>query len=90
MFQRPALLPAFLVALVATWSARSAAAQEGDAPPVVKPFVQVPAGQVLPGCTEKDYKDRHRGNGDLKRALLYDIWGAVPPFPLAASPRKEA
>ncbi len=43
-------------------------------------FVEVPAGQVHPGCTDKEYVDRHRNNGDLKRVLVYDIWGSIPPF----------
>ena len=45
-------------------------------------FVRVPAGQVWPGCTEKEYKERHLGNSDLKRELIYDVWGKLPPFPL--------
>lgn len=45
-------------------------------------FVRVPAGQVLPGCTDKEYVDRHRGNQDLKRELIYDVWGKFPDFPL--------
>jgi formylglycine-generating enzyme required for sulfatase activity len=46
-------------------------------------FVRVPAGQVWPGCTEPEYKDRHRGNSDLKKELIYDVWGDIPPFPLS-------
>ncbi len=42
-------------------------------------FVQIPPGQVLPGCTDKEYVDRAR-NAELKKVLVYDIWGSIPPF----------
>jgi len=48
----------------------------------VPAFVEVPAGQVWPGCTDKEYEDRHRGRADLKTFLRYDVWGNLPPFPL--------
>jgi len=84
MSKRPVLRGGLAAALLVTVFAYFAAAQEGDAPPLVKPFVDVPAGQVLPGCTDREYNDRHRGNSDLKQALMYDVWGAVPQFPLPA------
>jgi formylglycine-generating enzyme required for sulfatase activity len=73
--------------------ARQAAPQGG--PPAAAPadpkaasslpgFVQIPPGEVLPGCTDKEYVDRHRGNTDLKKVLVYDIWGSIPPFMIPA------
>lgn len=50
--------------------------------PTLPGFVRVPAGQVWPGCTLKDWEERHRGNQDLKNELRYDVWGQIPPFPL--------
>ncbi|HEX5137657.1 MAG TPA: SUMF1/EgtB/PvdO family nonheme iron enzyme [Planctomycetota bacterium] len=58
-----------------------APAEEGAA---LAGFLRVPAGQVWPGCTEKEYKERHLGNSDLKKELIYDVWGKLPPFPLPA------
>ncbi|MCK6458488.1 MAG: hypothetical protein L6Q95_01175 [Planctomycetes bacterium] len=67
------------------------AEQEAPAAPAPRPaaearaapgFVRVPAGQVWPGCTDKEYVDRHRGNQDLKKELIYDVWGKLPDFPL--------
>lgn len=64
---------------------KGAADGNGAAPsaPALPGFVYVPAGTVQPGCTFEDYKKRAT-NDDLKRALIYDVWGDVPPLPLEA------
>lgn len=79
-------LLAFLIACLAPEAAPQGGPAGAQAAPAaaetrtVHGFVQVPPGQVLPGCTDKEYVDRHRGNTDLKRVLVYDIWGSIPPF----------
>jgi formylglycine-generating enzyme required for sulfatase activity len=72
---------AALLLLSIAWLSPRATTQDGPADPAAAPpgFVQVPAGQVLPGCTDKEYVDRAR-NQELKSVLVYDIWGAIPPF----------
>jgi len=86
-----ACLPALVIACLAPVAAPQGgaggapAAQAGPAAKEAKTlpgFVQVPPGQVHPGCTDKEYIDRHRNNGDLKKVLVYDIWGSIPPFAL--------
>jgi formylglycine-generating enzyme required for sulfatase activity len=73
---------AFSLAFLASW-ALPQGAPKAEAPKLPG-FVHVPAGQVWPGCTEKEYKERHLGNSDLKKELQYDIWGQLPDFPLPA------
>ena len=59
----------------------AAPAAEPDAGKTLPGFVRIPPGEVLPGCTDKEYIDRHRGNTDLKKVLVYDVWStAIPPF----------
>jgi formylglycine-generating enzyme required for sulfatase activity len=67
-------------------SCRFGAASADEATPAPAPpgFVVVPAGKVHPGCSDKEYKERHLGNQSLKEALIYDVWGSEPPFPLGA------
>jgi formylglycine-generating enzyme required for sulfatase activity len=51
--------------------------------PELPGFVWVPPGMVHPGTTFTDYDRRHRGNVKLQKSLIYEVWGSVPPFPLA-------
>ncbi len=89
----PRRLLAGLLALAIACIARNAHPQgaPGAAPQAPAPggpkalpgLVVVPPGQVHPGCSDKEYVDRHRGNTDLKSVLVYDVWGTViPPFAL--------
>ena len=51
--------------------------------PELPGFVWIPPGMVHPGTTFPDYDRRHRGNDKLRKNLIYEVWGGVPPFPLA-------
>lgn len=72
-----ALLVAFLAALQVT--AEDTAPQGTIPPPPAPPgFTAIPAGVLHPGCTPGDYKARAGTSEQLKLALIYDQWGAVP------------
>ncbi len=84
------LLAPTLVALLAVPLLAKEPSKKPDKKPARVPegpslpgFVYVPAGKIQPGCTSDDYK-RRATNGNLKRALLYDKWGAVPALSLPA------